>query len=617
MSQEHSNSSSVAVDSPVRVIDFFTLPRPVQDRVVASLAGQGAPSVLAYRPNSRWRVVRWAWAALLTFVGLVAIGALGFGDLGGAYALHGQVFLAAYVGLGVLCGLALAAYFVAGRRGEYPFALGTYLLPVGVVEVTRRRLVVTSVVGLRRVVAVGGSGLRLEFATRVFEFPMPVGTTLESLRLELEAYREQWANAFQAGDRKTLAGLDPIRDSGFSNPLSSRAAIARVRTRVAPRLVLGILIGASVGGLVFWGRNGLAERSIYRKAVALNTEAAYRAYLANGGKRQDVVELRLPQAELIAANGNLEGIEKYAAAHPDSKIQGDIDKLLRLELLRELHRVRTSSDLAALESFKTAHPQHELVAQELAAVRHDVFRTAFDTFKKKHTPSREAAQFLDALAVYAERNGPLVDLRIRRELPSSMDRADSAIRRSSYFTGQKAIPSQYFKGDLARAREEQVLAALVDALQSGFPRSVLRFVSNPGEEGVGPEPVVQRPTLFVSYKTEMSGGYTTNRPRGVYVGLGMMFQVAGLVPGVTEPFRFKDSSWLPPDINQISKNLLRPEQVYEANANEGFERFSNRLLGRIFGEKGAPQVRLAKSDGSQAAPEATNEDRQNTENSNE
>src|SRR5690606_38068357 len=344
--------------------------------------------------------------------------------------------------------------------------------------------------------------------------------------------------------------------------------------------------GGVIGLGFFYGRNALAERSIYRKAVALNTEASYRAYLANGGKRSDVIEWRLPQAELIAVRGDLPALERYARQHADSKIREDIEKLLRLELLEELQRVKQTADLSALDAFKATHPDFALVSEELAAVRRDVFRAALRDFEKKYSPSKAASALVAQMIEFAERSGPDVDVRIRRELPPSMERADSAIRRSSYFTGQKAVPSQYFRGELAAKREAHVVEALAQALQSAFSPSILRFVARPGEEGSGPEPTVERPTLLISYKTEMSGGYTTNRPRGVYVGLGMMFQLAGLVPGVKERFRFKDSAWLPPDINEISKNLLRPDQVYEANATEGFERFSNGVLARLLGDAG-------------------------------
>lgn len=616
MTREVANSPSAVADSARRVVDFFTLPRPVQDRVVASLTGRGVPTVLTFRGNPAWWVRRWAVVALLLFFMLVAFGGLGFGDLGGQNALHGQAFIAVYVALGVLFGLACTVFVLAGRPSDYPFALGTYLLPVGVIEVTRRRLLVTSVAELSRVEA-DGAGVRLVFGSGVFRFPLPGGATVDGLRGELETYRSQWKTAFAAGDRRTLAGLDPIRDSGFSNPLSSRATIPRVRTRATPRVFFGVVVGVLVGLVFFYGRNALAERSIYRKAVTLNTESSYRAYLANGGKRPDVTEWRLPQAELIAVSGNLPALEKYASEHAESKIREDIDKLLRLELLKELSRVRAAADLTAVAEFKTEHEQHALVTDELTAVRHDVFRGALQNFEKKYSPTKEAGAFFGELIDYAEKNGPVVDLRIRRELPSSMDRADSAIRRSSYFTGQKAVPSQYFRGQLAEVREEQVVKALAEVLQAAFSPSILQFVTNRGEEGSGPEPSVQRPTILISYKTEMSGGYTTNRPRGVYVGLGMMFQVAGLAPGVKEAFRFKDSSWLPPDINQISKNLLRPEQVYEANAAEGFERFLNRLLGRFLGEKSAPRISLKKESSTESPPDEAQQERPITEKSNE
>ncbi len=195
---------------------------------------------------------------------------------------------------------------------------------------------------------------------------------------------------------------------------------------------------------------------------------------------------------------------------------------------------------------------------------------------------------------HAEQHGPTVEVRFRRESPASVERADSAIRRSAYFTGSKAIPSQYFTGALANERESRAAVALVDALQAAFSLNVLRFVVKPSEEGVGDPPSTDKPTIFVNHKTEMSGGYTTNRPRGVYVGLGMMFQVYGVIPPSETAFRFKDSSWLPPDINEISKKGLRHEQVYEANAREGFGRFVERLVERLLGDKGVGSVKLKK-----------------------
>lgn len=602
MAQDESQTRSTPEGARPRIVDFFKLPRPIQDRVVASLTGHGVPGVLAYRPMSSWTVYRWWLAAGLLLVALVAVAAVDFGQLGRPNALHGAGWGAVYVLLGVALGLACVGGALAARPSDYPFPLGVYLLPVGVLDVGRRHVRVTSLETLQAVEADGATAVRLRFATATFSFPLVGGSSVDALRSELDGYKEQWRVAFAAGDRRTLAGLDPIRDSGFSNPLSSRAALPRVRTRATPRVVLGVVLGVAAGLGFFFARNALAERSIYRKAVAANDEAAYRAYLANGGRRADVTDVRLPQAELLAASGNLEAVEKYAAEHPDSKIKDDIEKLLRVELIKELHRVRAASDLTALESFKDQHPRASLVEEELIAVRKSVYAEAIESFSRKHKSTADAARFFREAVRFAEQHGPVVELRIRRDTPASIDRADISVRKSAYFTGQKAVPSQYFKGASAEEREERVLNALAGALQTGFSTSILRFVVKPSEEGpMDAEPTVQVPTLLISYKTEMSGGYTTNRPRGVYVGLGMMFQAAAMVPGVKETFRFKDSSWLPPDINEISKNLLRPDQVYERNASEGFERFLNRLVERLIGTQPGLRVRV-DADASQTEP---------------
>src|SRR5690606_11949625 len=135
------------------------------------------------------------------------------------------------------------------------FALGTYLLPVGTIEVGRRRLTITSVEGLQRVEADGSRRVRVVYAAGSYTYPLPSGSNVDGLRSELEGYRTLWTTALAVGDRRALAGLDPVRDSGFSNPLSSRATLARVRTRATPCVVLGVLLGGVIGLGFFYGRN--------------------------------------------------------------------------------------------------------------------------------------------------------------------------------------------------------------------------------------------------------------------------------------------------------------------------------------------------------------------------
>lgn len=574
--------------------DFFALPRQVQDRVVASLGGSGVPAVIAYQPSSRWLAERFAWLSGAAALGLVPLAAWGFGRLDSPQALQHPLFAAAYVGLAVVALGSFALYVNARRARVYPFALGTYLLPVGVVEVTTRALTTTPLTDLRAVTSSGRSSFRLDFGSATFEFALPPNVTLEQLRRELDEYGAQLRTAFAAADRRTLATLDPLRDNGFSNPLSSRAPLGRPSNPGVSRVVLAVVAGVFLGGGLFLVRNRLAERSLYLQAVTQDTQESYKAYLAAGGARDDVVDTRLPRAELLSASGDLAAVEKYAADHPDSKIMDEVNALLRLELLKELQRARQTRDLATIEGFKAQHPGYAVVEAELTEARKDVFTRAFKVFEDAYEPSPDAHEFLRALVGYAEQHGPSVEVRFRRETPASVERADSAIRRSAYFTGSKAIPSQYFTGALANERESRAAMAVAEALQQAFSPSVLEFVVKPSEEGAGEPPATDKPTIFVNHKTEMSGGYTTNRPRGVYVGLGMMFQVYGVLPKAQTVFKFKDSSWLPPDINEISKKGLRHEQVYEANAREGFERFVQRLVERLLGPKGAGVVKLKK-----------------------
>jgi hypothetical protein len=592
-------AQSGTAESPAEMkrkeFDFFALPRQVQDRVVASLNGKGVPEVIAYQPSSRWLALRWLWLAGLSSVALVPLSVWGFGQLSSPHALQHPLFAAAYIGLSVLAACSLAVYSTAQKARVYPFALGTYLLPVGVVDVTSAALTTTPLTDLRRVTASGKSHVSLEFGSGgVFEFPLPVGSSVEQLTQELDAHASQLRSAYGASDRRTLATLDPLRDSGFSNPLSSRATISRPRNSGVSRVVLAALLGAVVGGGLFLMRNRLGERTLYLQAVEQNTQDSYRAYLAAGGARDDVIDTRLPRAELLSASGDLAAVEKYAAEHQDSKIRDEVHALLRLELLKELQRARSTQDLAAIEAFKEKHAGFAVVEADLLEARKDVFARALKAFEGAYQPAADAQAFIRSLLAYAERNGPTVEIRFRRESPASVERADSAIRRSAYFTGSKAIPSQYFTGVLANERESRAATAVAEALQQAFSPSVLKFVVKPSEEGTADPPPTDKPTLFVNHKTEMSGGYTTNRPRGVYVGLGMMFQVVGVLPPAEAAFRFKDSSWLPPDINEISKKGLRHEQVYEANAREGFDRFVHRLVERMLGPKGVGFVKLKK-----------------------
>jgi hypothetical protein len=54
-----------------------------------------------------------------------------------------------------------------------------------------------------------------------------------------------------------------------------------------------------------------------------------------------------------------------------------------------------------------------------------------------------------------------------------------------------------------------------------------------------------------------------------------------ILPPATSSYEFKDSSWIAPDVNEISRNMMTPKDVYETNARTALERFRDRLLRRL------------------------------------
>jgi hypothetical protein len=434
---------------------------------------------------------------------------------------------------------------------------------------------------LRAVTPAGRSAVQLEFPSQKVTFALPSGMSVPELEGLLAGFRSQFEAAWSQKNRRALAALDPTRDSGFSNPLSSAERLRPITDRRSIRFGLVLIVGAAVGAGWFYTRNRLAERALFRRAVTENTAPALANYLERGGVRPEVADILLPRAELVACQGSLAAVEQFAVSHPNSKIQPEIDAALRAELLSELTRVQAAGTLRALEDFKSQHTTHALVLPELAQMRHRLYQNALTRYKQNYAPEAAAATAIADLLKYAEANGPRVEVRFQRSVTASLERADSAIRRSGYYTGSHAMPSRYFDTPHAEAREQAVGQSLVEQLQAAFPSEILQFSLGAGLEGTGAPPAATVPTLFVAYVTNMSGGFTTNRPRGVYVGLGVTIQSSLILPPATSSFEFKDSSWIAPDVNEISRNMMTPKDVYETNARAALERFRERLLRRL------------------------------------
>jgi hypothetical protein len=80
----------------------------------------------------------------------------------------------------------------------------------------------------------------------------------------------------------------------------------------------------------------------------------------------------------------------------------------------------------------------------------------------------------------------------------------------------------------------------------------------------------------------MSAPYTSHKPKGVFVGVGLLFKVELLIPGDSAPRCFESSTWSPPDFKKLEQADWGAAELYESMAQEGFSQFLSKFLGALF-----------------------------------
>lgn len=569
-------------------LQFYGLQRPIQERFIESTRGTGAPVALLYQPPTpNYRALGYAIGAASLFALCCLLARLGFGDLNHRFALNPSWVLFVYCGL--LCAALLAlltAVLIWNREGNVPFRRGIYGFPSGVIDARSPALEVHPLSELLEVTSTG-SGLRLRFSDgTMFDFRGVNSSRGEQIKAALlEAQQRVSAPPGELSNRDQ-ALLDPLVDTGFKNPFSPPESMRPWVPLWTKRWLLFALAAGVASGIGLWKlRNlGSAER-LYSKARTLNTIPAYQAYLARGGVKPDVRDVLLPEAELRDAQSahTVEAIERFIEGHPNSKIGGKIEGALRAALLRELDTARASGSVAALRDFRSGDPQVSLVKPELEAAQHALYRGALTRYQTMSRNSPGLIAFFERLLAYAEQHGPQVEIRFRRRVPDSVQNADSRVQKSAYFSGPSALPAQYFDAAHSEPRETLIAATISKRFADVFARDILTFAlaSVLADDG-GNVPTVTAPTLLITHRTEMSAAYTSRKPRGVFVGLGLMFKAQLLIPGDSAPLAFQSSSWLPPDLKKLDQEGWGPAELYEAMAQEGFSQFLKKYQAWLF-----------------------------------
>ncbi|HTM43821.1 MAG TPA: hypothetical protein VL137_02640 [Polyangiaceae bacterium] len=577
-------------------LEFYGLVRPVQERFIASTRALAVPTPMALSVAPMRGAQPWLAASILALGALIALTSLGFGNLTSPLALASNVHLLLYAVLLVLAvGCLLRALALRHQFLSLPFVPGDYLFPVGVIQARSARLRLHPLLDLQSA-QITGRSLRVVFASGAsFQFEARDEAEASTVHKSLLEAQKTLQLAEETGNRRELARLDPLRDNGFSNPFAPTAGYRRrTPTWASGWIPLSLIIGV-VGGYGLWkARNFLGESRLYAVATAQNSVEAYRAYLARGGDRATVKDVLLPRAELkkAAAEGSVEAIEQYIAAHPGSKIGDEIASALRAALLTALEQAKHQGTLTAIRALPKRYKDISPIRSEIAEAEHALYEKAFQNYSA-HAASNEKSNpvpFFRRLFDYVEHNGPKVEIRWRRQLRDSVHQADNQVKLSAYFMGAQSIPSQYFDAKHARAREAALSDKLLATLQPQFPEDMLRFelgsnFDEPDEKPDDSDPPLPNPTiptLFITHAVDMTGGYMNANPRGIFVGAGLFFNAVFVIPNDQEPWTVHFSVWRPPDLTLLKQDGMTTEGMYDAMVTPAFDSFEQRYINAVF-----------------------------------
>lgn len=584
----------------MKKVDFYNLPRAVQDHVVDSLAGRlvPVPILASYGPRPKayyW----WAFSGSCALA-LVLLHAIGFGNAASSLSLHPlpaalvYVLLVAGFALGLLNGGAYRA-----RTRALPFVPGIYLFPANVIDAREAELRVFPMEQLGAARGDPAGAVVLDFKTEVFRLPLRDPARIKEALARVEESR---ARAASETDPRVRFELDALEPPSVMSPLAPQHQM----TFVAPpwiRLswVLGAATGVLLGGGLYQLRNNASDNSMLAHAQAKDDVESYRAYVERGKRhRESVAQVLLPRAELrvAVAKGTVAAIDEFIKAHPTTGIQAEVDAARRAAMQGEFERAKAEGTLASLLAFAELHPDHGL-GDAYQQARRALFAQALARFKAAVPEGEEASvELVRRLLAYSEKRGakssggvhrgPVVQVRFARQDSVSLGRADSAVSKNPSFNGVTSYPSRYLDEKRLAPHEQNLARALMDGLARVFESEVLTFeLGPPASFKDDAPPEVDKPTLVVSYRIEWSGGaFAKKKPRGVFVGLFVFFRSVFLLPGEEPalPVKLTAAENVPKDIVDDSSLAKTPgameSAAYDAMTRDAFGQFEQRYLGK-------------------------------------
>ena len=584
----------------MKAVDFYKLPRSIQDRFVGSVMSGFPPAPLLATKAAKPTKIAWLGLSGASFVALVIVTRIGYGALDSSLALHSGKALLLYALLifGIAFGL-VQAFGQLVREKALPYAAGVYLFPACLIDARSDQFKVFWTSDLNGV-DVQGSSVRVAFAGgATFMFPIADAAQAAGIVAEVQAARDRAMHAKAAEAQSELVAVDPLHNPRFSSPVGPRDPYDMRRP---PWKKLGPVVAVAVAAIVaptLWAlRNNGSDKTLYARATRANDTESYRAYLERGAKFKDEVSgTLLPRAELHDAerSGSVAALLKFKADHSGSKITTEVALSIRAAMLAELEKAKAKGTLAALDEFAKHYPEHG-VDPELREAIHAVYLRELDAYKKR-APGKDknVVPFVERLFAWSEKHGPKVEVRFKRKKSESLGRADQYVAKTPSFMGEVSYPSLKFDEKRSTKREIVLGKLLVTKLDAGLSPELFD-VSMGAQVPTDAEtlPDVKVPTLFISHAAEWSGhSYVSTRPRGSYVGILFPFEAVFLIPGDPKPMKLKAEIMKQAALGQLKEDdTIMPgpaeEKVYEAMATDAFEQFGNKFLVLLFAKEAKP-----------------------------
>lgn len=567
-------------------VDFYKLERPVEERFVDATRGQGVVPLLVGKMPLPFDAIGWGVGSAVLLLVWAYATTRGYDDLESPLALQPGWMLGMHIALPVLavvCSLMSAR--ALKQHARLPYVQTTYLFPIGVIDARQQELHVHTFEELVGHQIKPGSA-RFHFKDGRFEFPVGPGTPVAELEQRVAELKQQIGGGMLA--ERDLVLLDPLRDNGFRNPFSPAESMRPPKPKRLPIVPPLLFVGAVLAGFgVYEARNALGERAIYAQARQKDSVAGYRAYLARGGERGEVVELLLPRAELrIAKAANtVDAIEAYLATHKGSKIQTEVDAALRAALLVALDDTKKKNTITAFRAFEERYKAHLAQVPELAHARFAYLSAVLERFQKEFKPSTELWQLARRLIVHADKHGPKVEIRFSQRESRSLEKNENQLQASAYYGGEKTLPSKYLLGEDVRRAERNAAADLAKGFAKILPDDLVHFELGAPVDPAATEPTFKVPTLLIGYRLEISSTFVTKKPRGIFTGVGLLGDVTLSIPDKEASDKVKHTAWHIPDVRRIESGEVAVDTVYPELLAKAFGKLTTRYLGPWLGKE--------------------------------